>query len=206
MEIKQRGDFGYMEGEKRKKLHQSLLFTALFMGAYLVGHVTTGSRANAMTLASALLILPAAQYFTRYLLFTRYRPGTREQFGRVEGLAEGAALLCDMIMVRNKQTVFFQYILVNDRVLVGVIEPHKSERPSNNPMAKAKATAAERKAAAAGILEKILQVRGIKMEILVLDSLEEALAVLGEMGPGKLQPVDRTMMERNAEILLDNCV
>lgn len=113
-----KGDYGYIKHQRTKNLRNALIciigvITAYFMSVYLELKTT-----YYLTILSALLILPSALFLTKFILYSKYKPGSETFYKRLSTISKQLLVICDLIVVRGKKTVYFEFVVLTDKEII----------------------------------------------------------------------------------------
>ncbi|MDD2972969.1 MAG: hypothetical protein PHE02_12665 [Lachnospiraceae bacterium] len=73
-----KGTFGYLPYQKKKNIIQTILLFVLALLIYITGYISTGTRANLLTIVAMLGMLPASKSAVEMILFLRQKNCSRE--------------------------------------------------------------------------------------------------------------------------------
>lgn len=100
---KHRGDFGYIRHIKSYNIRIALGLLVGCLAIYLVGFLFFDDLAPFFTIVSVLMILPTAQFMSKYFSFLRYASVTKEQFEAIESMCDNFLVLGELPVIRGKK-------------------------------------------------------------------------------------------------------
>lgn len=191
-----KGQAGYINSQKRQYLLRSLLFLALVIVIYAISQIIKSDYSKYIVVCSALLILPAAQNISRYLLFARYKSASEEYFNKMDSISNEIKIFSEMIVVSGKKTIYFDYIAITDGNIVAC------EKLNTNNQSKIQNKLRESKE----ILRKIYNGKGLNIKIDIFVTEEEMYNFLNKIIKGiqnnniddfKKQELERTIINNS---------
>lgn len=191
-----RGQSGYVESEKKKSLTHTLIATVALATAYFTGFFIYQTNANLLTVVAMLTLLPLAQSLTRYITVSRYYssdPLVVKVFDE-----QGLCHLEELILIRQKQTIFVEHILLSPSGLWCLVD--KRERVGRS---RAKLSSDLEQ-----LLQQIFAGQGMNLTIKAFESLESLQKDYEKTHKFKEQPSadDEQQLATMIELLIRNAM
>lgn len=123
-----KGDYGYINNEKKKQLIRSIVAFLIAAGIFVLGlALNKWQKNNIFTILAALAVLPAAKILIRYILFFPYRTPSEEFRDRllsITGDYEG--VIFDALMTTTENPLGFEAAVVTQHYIIC-----KKQRPKD---------------------------------------------------------------------------
>jgi len=100
---KLRGDFGYIHDAKKQNLRLALILLASCLIVFLFGQLIANDLTPFFTIISVVLILPAAQFLSKFLSYLKYKTATKDQFEIVDSISDDFLVLGELPIIRGKK-------------------------------------------------------------------------------------------------------
>ncbi|PKM50219.1 MAG: hypothetical protein CVV02_12065 [Firmicutes bacterium HGW-Firmicutes-7] len=190
-----KGENGYIDYYKKQYLIISVAFLVAVMTIYIIGNIFAKSYFVYFAVLSALMILPASQYLTKYLLFVRYKSGASDYYEKFKGLHEQMLVLSDLIVVKGKQTLYFDFIIFSDKNILACHKQKSGDVKKN-----------ERLQVAKSLLQNIYHPNGYDIPIIVFDCEEELLAYLIKNVASIMNSNNEAKQDKLANLILNSAI
>lgn len=191
-----KGENGYLKFNKRKNGIMAVGLLCCIFSLSVLGRLVWEKYFIYFAVAAALMILPAGQSLTQYLLFSKYKEGSKENFQKFQAISDHLVVLCDLIMVKSKKTVFLSFAVLTDEEIIVCYKPNKNKARQNE----LKADAAKH------LLHEIIKPKGYSYHLEMFDDEEKLAEYIKKSVKGKLNAVDDIKQNKLATILLQNAV
>ncbi len=188
---------GYVTGVKKKNIRYSIIGAVAFVGFYLIGYAAAGTSANYLTIVAMLAILPTAQFMTRAFAYGRYHSVDNSFANEVEKMTDRVTVLSEIILIRKKNTCFFENVLITqDHVLV----VSDKKKPKVGKSKAARDTLGEK------TLDALLRQHGISVSVKAFDDEQQLYAYFKSDIKPTLQTKDEEKQLAIAELILRNAM
>lgn len=187
------GQNGYIDYNKRKYLKIGIGFLMIVLVIYVFGKVLMPNYFIYFKVGSALMILPTAQYFSKYFLFYRYKSGSAETYEALQAISEQLLIFSDLIIVRGKKTIYCDFIVISDKQIV-VCFKHNKEK-SDNQLNKVKA-----------LIQELYQVKGYTTPVQMIDNDQAFIDYIKKNVKGTLNNIDIELQEQLGKIIIQNAI
>lgn len=114
----EKGNWGYVN--YRKKINLIIMLTAFFVviGVFVLGLILNKmDRNNVFTVASVVLVLPAAKFAVAYLVVAPHKGADESLKNKIEKSAGELTVCYDCIMSNKKKPICAQVVIVSDSVV-----------------------------------------------------------------------------------------
>ncbi|PKM95891.1 MAG: hypothetical protein CVU84_03560 [Firmicutes bacterium HGW-Firmicutes-1] len=193
---KTKGENGYINYYKKQYLLISLGLLVAVLIIYFIGKVFAKDNFVFFAVGSAIMILPAAQYLSKYFVFANYKSGLRDSYMKFKDVHEQLIVLSDLIIVKGKKTMFFDFIINTDKMIVAC---HKAQNKKNDKKE-------EQLKVAKDLLSSIFKPKGYDLQIIVFSDEEEVLTYLIQNVKGTMNNIDETAQDKVATIILQSAI
>lgn len=129
MKIKRinKGQYGYMQYQKRFTMFRSLVYFGISFAIYLLGRLSTGSNANLLSVVAVLGCLPASKSLVNMIMFLRAKEcseSLHQQIEQAVGDLEGGY---DFFMTSYSNNFSLSHVVIRGNSLCGVTEDPKCD-------------------------------------------------------------------------------
>jgi hypothetical protein len=188
---------GYVAGVKKKNIRYSIIGVIVFVSFYIIGYVAADTNANYLTIVAMLAILPTAQFMTRAFAYGRFHSVDDSFANEVEKMSNRVTVLSEIILVRKKNTCFFENVLITqDNVLV----------VSNKKRPKAGKSKSARDSMGEKTLDSLFRQHGISVTVKAFDDELDLYAYFNSNVKPTLQIKDEEKQLAIAELILKNAM
>jgi len=127
-----KGEFGYIDYQKKWTLIRTILFFVIVAAVFIIGYVTTGTRKNLLTVVAILGCLPACKSVVNFIMFFRAKGcslNTHDRIVEVENINEAEEDnnkhfygIYDLYMTSYKTNFPISHLVIAGSSIVGVSE------------------------------------------------------------------------------------
>lgn len=118
MKKTEKGDWGYVNYRKKINLIIMLAAFAVVVGVFVLGLILNKmDRNNVFTVASVVLVLPAAKFAVAYFVVATHKSADESLKNKVEKAAGELTVCYDCIMSNKKKPICAQAVVVTDSVI-----------------------------------------------------------------------------------------
>lgn len=124
-----KGEFGYIQGRKRRALLGVLSMAAVGAAIFLLGlFLNKMSNRNIFTVLAVLFALPGAKFLVAFIVLAPFQSVTRQQYERVrEKLVPGAVLYTDMVITSPEKVMHLDFAVVGNGQVLALLGKGKQE-------------------------------------------------------------------------------
>lgn len=117
-----KGTYGYIKEKRKRSIVWSLIFLAIIVGLTLIGVAIFGSTKNVITIAVAVLTLPAARVWVSTFVILPFQGLEQESYKKIEGFCEKEKItpLYDMAISSTEKINFFPVLIVINESIYGI--------------------------------------------------------------------------------------
>lgn len=111
---KQKMEFGYIDYKKKTLLLSMLGIILVGAAIFLLGlALNKGDLANIFSVVAVLFVIPAARFFTVWVVLAPYRSPDRKKYEEMRQAAEGHGLLIsDMVFTSSERPMQLEYMVL----------------------------------------------------------------------------------------------
>lgn len=129
----EKGQYNYITYKKKSQFLSMLAMLVIGVVIFFIGLLLSKmSKANIFTVIAVLMVLPGANYLTRFIVLFPYKSPDKKQYDEMALLVDkvdGATLLTDMVITSPEKVMNLDFIVVGNDVVLGV--PGKSNQDLN---------------------------------------------------------------------------
>lgn len=182
-----KGSYGYVDFYKKKYLRLSLIFIILIIALYIIGKFLPSNYFIYFAIFSALMILPASQQLSRYLVFYRYKSASKLYYDKFVEADNKLAVYVDLIVVYKKKTLFFDFIIITDKNIVGCFKGKNIDDAQT-------------------VLKDIYKQSGYSYPVILFETEEETIRHINETLKNTLNNIDEKVQEKLSTIILQSSI
>jgi len=125
-----KGCYGYLNRQKKVETVKTVLFFALPVAIFLMGYLSTGTRANLLTIVAVVGCLPACKSTVSLVMY--WRAGTcskacHEAISSCGASPEGPVLLYDLYLTSYRKNFQVSAMAIKNNVVCGLSEDGKCD-------------------------------------------------------------------------------
>lgn len=117
-----KGEYGYIEYQRRYTLIRTLIYFAICAAIFIIGYVTTGTRKNLLTIVAILGCLPACKSVVNYIMFMRAVGCSKEVYDVISEYASSLYGLYDLFMTSYSENYAISHLVIAGASIVGIAE------------------------------------------------------------------------------------
>lgn len=117
-----KGDFGYMERQRKIEIIKTVVFFGLSLGLLLMGYLTTKTKTNLLTVVAVLGLLPASKSLVSMIMYLRvpkYNEAVWQTFEEKKGEVK---ILYNMYLTSYKKNFPINAFAIRGNNLIGYTE------------------------------------------------------------------------------------
>ncbi|MDF2820031.1 MAG: hypothetical protein K0R15_472 [Clostridiales bacterium] len=119
----EKGNFGYIQNQKKKRLFQMILGILLIAVIFFTGFLIFKTKATYFTVLAVFCIFPFAQVAVNYLMFVKYNTQPQERYAKLTNyLSDSILLLSDIILTRKDSIYNLPFLIINQGNIYAYIE------------------------------------------------------------------------------------
>lgn len=191
--MKLKGENGYIDYYKKKYLKFSIILLLLVVTIYVIGKIFAPNHFIYFMVGSALMILPAAQYITKYLLFSRYKSASSNMYQALQDISDQLLIFSDLIIVQGKKTIYCDFAVLSDQQIVVYFNPKGNKSQDKQKTVKE-------------IIQNLYQKKGYQIPVEVIDNEDAYLTFIKQNVKGTLNNVNVETQEQLGRIIIQNAV
>lgn len=124
-----KGEFGYIDGRKKRALLGVLSMAAVGVSIFLLGlFLNKMSNRNIFTVIAVLFALPGARFLVSLIVMLPYHSLSRERYEKVrEKLAPGAVLYADLVITSPEKVMHLDFAVVGNGQVLALLGEGRQE-------------------------------------------------------------------------------
>jgi len=125
-----KGEFGYIQFERKWTIIRTCLYFAICIAVFVIGVVTTGSRKNLLTIVAVLGCLPACKSAVNSIMFFRTKGCSEALYNKIYSeisIKESSKLfdVFDLYMTSYKSNFDISHLTISGNTIIGITEIEK---------------------------------------------------------------------------------
>lgn len=122
-----KGNYGYLKSQRKIETIKTVVLFCLSAAIFILGYVTTKSKANLLTVVAVVSILPAAKQLTITILFYKYHSGSRETYEKIKALVKDATSVYDIVITSYDKIGELLHVAIVGKTIIGYSEKEKTD-------------------------------------------------------------------------------
>lgn len=122
-----KGQYGYIERERRKTIIRTVLMFGIALALFAIGIWSTGDKKNMLTVVAVLGCLPASKSAVNMIMFLRASGCSQEVKEQVENRCESLTQLFDMFFTSYEKNFRISHMVIKGSVVCGYTEDNKCD-------------------------------------------------------------------------------
>ena len=166
----QKGDFGYIKSQRKKRVAITILMFAIPIVIFLTGLYITHTRKNMFTLVAILGCLPASKFAVNMIMIWLQKPISQQQHDEIAAHVRDMTVIYEATVSAYEKNTPFVSIVISGLNIIGF-----TQSPKADP------------AFAEKHIKKILQGNGFKSNVKVFTDQKQFLRRVDELYPDHLE-------------------
>lgn len=124
-----RGEFGYIDGRKKRALLGVLCMAAIGVAIFFLGLLLNKmSNRNLFTVIAVLFVLPGAKFLVALIVMLPYHSVTVQRYEKVKAkLAPGAVLYTDLVITSPEKVMHLDFAVVGNGQVLALLGEGRQE-------------------------------------------------------------------------------
>lgn len=122
-----KGNYGYLKSQRKIETIKTLILFCLSAAIFIVGYITTKSKANLLTVVAVVSILPAAKQLTITILFYKYHSGSRQTYEKIKEITKEATSVYDIVITSYDKIGEILHVAIVGKTIIGYSEKEKTD-------------------------------------------------------------------------------
>ncbi len=122
-----KGNYGYLKSQRKIETIKTVVLFCLSAAIFIVGYVTTKSKANLLTVVAVASVLPAAKQLTITILYYKYHSGSRKTYEKIQGIIKDATSIYDIVITSYDKISEILHIAIVGKTIIGFSEKEKTD-------------------------------------------------------------------------------
>ncbi|MDD3205252.1 MAG: hypothetical protein PHS74_05895 [Lachnospiraceae bacterium] len=118
----EKGTFGYLNNQKKRMIIRTISLFAISLAIFIMGYLTTKTKANLLTIVAMLGMLPASKSAVEMILFLRQQSGSDEIYQKIEAHATDLAIAYELVLTSYDKNFPISAIVVKANTVCGYSE------------------------------------------------------------------------------------
>ena len=177
----QKGDFGYIRSQKKKRTVIALIMFAIPVIIFLTGLFITHTRKNMFTLVAIMGCLPASKFAVNMIMMWLQKPISEKQYEEIASHVKDMTVIYEATVSAYEKNTPFVCLVVSGLHVVGF-----TQSPKADP------------AFAEQHIKKILQGNGFKSNVKVFTDQKQFLRRVDELYPDHLEKEAAASLQKTA--------
>lgn len=122
-----KGTYGYLNKKKKIIVFRTIIYFAISLAIYIVGYLTTKTRANLLTIVAVLGCLPASKSVVNMIMFLRASGCSKEAYEKIQPLEGRLVGMYDMFFTSYQKNFAISHMVIDRKVVIGFTESEKTD-------------------------------------------------------------------------------
>lgn len=122
-----KGLFGYLDSQKKYEIARTVLYFLLSLAIFIMGYISTKTRANLLTVVAILGCLPACKSAVEMIMYCRYKSLDKESADKINSSIGNLSGLFDMVFTSYEKNFQVDHMVVRDNCICGYTSYEKLE-------------------------------------------------------------------------------
>lgn len=128
MKKKEKGSYGYLNYKKNISLLIMLASYVIIAAVFLTGFLVTKTSANIMTVAAAILALPAAKFTVAYIILVPHHSADKDIYNETHEQFSGLITYYDLVFSNNTSPIGTQVVVISDTLMIALSDEDKADK------------------------------------------------------------------------------
>jgi hypothetical protein len=124
------GEYGYVKAQQRIYARKASYLIVASLVLYFAGKSIFYEAEVMFNIAAMLILLPAAQFLSRYVSFIRYSSLKPEEYQQLVRIADRWQLFGELPIIRGKKDFLILALVITQTGIYGLIKPQKNKQSS----------------------------------------------------------------------------
>ncbi len=124
---KQKGQYGYLNEQKTKRLLRTCAALAIVIAVFVSGLLIFHTNATIFSVIAAVGSLPVAKLAVAWLILVKRRTPPAEQYNALKEIVKEEELLSDLILSSTEKTMSIDFLIVHNSKIYGYSTEQKVE-------------------------------------------------------------------------------
>lgn len=117
-----KGTRNYINSQKKFEILRTIIYFALPLGLFAIGYITTGERANLLTVVAVVGCLPACKSLVSAIMYLKYKSCSQAAAEQIDAHVGQLHGLYDMVFTSYKINYFISHLVVHGNIICGYSE------------------------------------------------------------------------------------
>ena len=122
-----KGSMNYLDSQKKYEIIRTVIYFVLPLSLFVMGWISTGERANLLTVVAILGCLPASKSLVGAIMFCKSKSLSAEDAAIIKPYTEGLHCLYDMVFTTREKTYPVLHMVVCGNTIVGYMPADKEQ-------------------------------------------------------------------------------
>ena len=117
MRLKVKGEWGYINYQRKRVLLITLVLYVCAIGIYLLGYLTLKTNKSIWSILAILAVLPASKSMVNLIMFLRFRSISEEDFNRYRDVCKEAPAIYEAPFTTYEKTFFVDALMCRNNTV-----------------------------------------------------------------------------------------
>lgn len=122
-----KGEFGYLQRQKKLEIIKTIIFFGLSLGLMLMGYLSTGTKANLLTVVAVLGLLPSCKSLVSVIMYLRIPAYDETIWQSIEEKKQSVTVLYNMYLTSYKNIFPINAFAIRGNLIIGYTAFEKCE-------------------------------------------------------------------------------
>lgn len=124
----EKGQFGYLSAKKKRNLIIMIIAFAFVIACFIIGLVIFKNKNNILTVASVVLVLPAAKFAVAYFILLPHASAQLHLKEAVERISGNLIVLYDLVLSNKVSPIGTQVVAITDTLIIALTNETKADK------------------------------------------------------------------------------
>ena len=122
-----KGSYGYLKSQRKIETIKTTILFVLVMAIFLVGYLTTKTKANLFTVVAVVSVLPAAKQMATTILFYKYSTGSQKIYEKIKNVVKDATTVSDIVITSYDKIGELLHVAIVGKTIIAYSEKEKTD-------------------------------------------------------------------------------
>lgn len=123
-----KGCYGYLRRQKKTEIIRTILYFALSLAIFIMGYLSTGTKANLLTIVAVLGSLPASKSMVSMIMYLKAGVCSPDCYAMAQSVnPDGTLLLYDLYLTSYRNNFQISVMAVKNNTVCGYTEDGKCD-------------------------------------------------------------------------------
>lgn len=122
-----KGNFGYIKAQRKIEIIKTVGMFGISLALYAIGYITTGEKANLLTIVAVLGCLPASKSAVSMIMYLRAKGCSQELFDFIKAMTNSLWGIYDLYFTSYDKNFQVSHLVIHGKCIVGISESEATD-------------------------------------------------------------------------------